>query len=255
MSLLQVNNLKKVYRSKLSTNKVTALKDVSFLVEPGEYVAIMGESGSGKSTLLNILASLDKPTQGNVLLNGTDITKLPESKICNFRRNHLGFIFQDFNLLDTFNNKDNILLPMVLAQKKVKEMDPKLNKVAKVLHIDDLLMKYPYELSGGQKQRIAAARALIMDPEIILADEPTGALDSKNTQDLLNLFEQINEKGQTILMVTHSILAASHAKRVLFIRDGKIFHQIYKGDLSTEEMADTISKTITLMNRKEGLYA
>ena len=215
-----------------------ALKSMNFSVEEGEYVAIMGESGSGKTTLLNILAALDKPTAGEVLLNGKNIVTLREKEISAFRRDHLGFVFQDFNLLDQFCLKDNILLPLVL--------EPKVYSLAKKLGIEELLEKYPYEISGGQKQRVAVARALITNPQLILADEPTGALDSKATDSILALFNQINEDGQTILMVTHSIKAASHAKRVLFIKDGEVFHQLYRGDMSTEELYAKISDTLTL---------
>ena len=216
-------------------------------MEAGEYVAIMGESGSGKTTLLNILAALDKPTGGQVLLDGRDIVTIKERDIAAFRRDNLGFVFQDFNLLDTFSVKDNILLPLVLARKDYPEMEKRLLPLAEELGIADLLKKYPYEISGGQKQRVAVARALITKPRLILADEPTGALDSKATDGLLSLFDQINAGGQTILMVTHSTKAASHAKRVLFIRDGEVFHQVYKGVSTTEEMYQKISATLTLL--------
>ena len=247
MPILQVSDLKKVYTTRFGGQQVQALSNVSFAVESGEYVAIMGESGSGKTTLLNILAALDKPTSGEVLLDGKNIVAIREREIAAFRRDHLGFVFQDFNLLDTFSIQDNILLPLVLAGKTYKEMEQRLLPLARRLGIDDLLKKYPYEVSGGQKQRVAVARALITGPRIVLADEPTGALDSKATDSLLNLFDQINGEGQTILMVTHSTKAASHAKRVLFIRDGEVFHQIYKGVSSTEEMYQKISDTLTLL--------
>lgn len=247
MSLLTVNRLKKVYTTRFSQNQVLALSDVNFNIEKGEYVAIMGESGSGKTTLLNILAALDKPTSGTVLLNGKDITKINEKEICAFRRNHLGFVFQDFNLLDTFSNMDNIFLPLVLSKKKYPEMKLKLEPIARQLGIESILKKYPYEISGGQKQRVAVARALITHPDLILADEPTGALDSKSTEELLRLFSKINENNQTILMVTHSIKAASHAQRVLFIKDGVVFHQIYRGDKSMDEMYQNISDTLTVL--------
>lgn len=247
MSLLQVNNLKKVYTTRFGSNQVKALSDVSFSVEQGEYVAIMGESGSGKTTLLNILASLDKPTSGEVLLNGKNIVSIKEKEISNFRRNNLGFVFQDFNLLDTFSLKDNIFLPLVLSGKKFNEMNERLQPLAKKLGISDLLEKYPYEVSGGQKQRAAIARALITNPQLILADEPTGALDSRSSDELLQLFEDINNEGQTILMVTHSTKAASSAKRVLFIKDGRVFHQLYRGDSSQQEMYQKISDTLTMI--------
>ncbi|WP_071441899.1 ABC transporter ATP-binding protein [Traorella massiliensis] len=247
MMILEANNLKKVYTTRFGGNHVQALKNVSFSVEEGEYVAIMGESGSGKTTLLNILASLDKPTSGEVLLRGKKLTSISEKEISAFRREHLGFVFQDFNLLDTFSVKDNILLPLVLSRKSVKEMETSLMPVARSLGIEDILAKMPYEISGGQRQRVAVARAIITHPDIVLADEPTGALDSRNTDELLELFNQINEAGQTILMVTHSTKAASHAKRVMFIKDGEVFHQIYRGDQSAAQMYQKISDTLTLI--------
>lgn len=247
MTILEVKNIKKLYSSLLGENVVKALKNVSFKVEEGEYVAIMGESGSGKTTLLNILSSLDKATSGEVLLNGEDITKIKERELASFRRKNLGFVFQDFNLLDTFSIKDNIFLPLVLSGEKYKEMNDKLIPIAKKLGIDEILEKYPYEVSGGQKQRAAVARALITNPKLILADEPTGALDSRAADSLLKMFNKVNEGGQTILMVTHSIKAASHAKRVLFIKDGEVFHQIYKGNMTNEEMYQKISDTLSII--------
>ena len=249
MALLNVNDLKKVYTTRLGGAKVTALSGVSFTVEEGEFVAIMGESGSGKTTLLNILAGLDKPTSGQVFLNMRDIVSLNEKEISAFRRDHLGFVFQDFNLLDTFSLQDNIFLPLVLAGKKYDEMSRALDPIAAKLGIKDILQKYPYEVSGGQKQRAAVARALITNPQLILADEPTGALDSKATDQLLRLFEQINHDGQTILMVTHSTKAASHAKRVMFIKDGEVFHQIYRGEMDEEAMYAKISDTLKLLQK------
>lgn len=245
--LLEVSNLKKVYTTRFGSNKVTALKSVNFEVIDGEYVAIMGESGSGKTTLLNILAALDKPTGGSVRLDGKDITTISERDISAFRREKLGFVFQDFNLMDTFSLKDNIFLPLVLAGCKYDEMNERLKPIAKRLGITELLSKYPYEVSGGQKQRAAAARALITNPRLILADEPTGALDSKSTAQMLNLFEEINKEGQTILMVTHSTKAASHANRIMFIKDGEVFHQLYRGNLSNEEMFVKISDTLSMI--------
>jgi len=247
MSLLTVEHLKKVYVTRFGGNKVEALKDVNFTVEQGEYVAIMGESGSGKTTLLNILASLDKPTAGKVILNGTDTSKIKENDLAEFRRDHLGFVFQEFNLLDTFSLEDNIFLPMVLARKNHQEMQERLAPIAKKLGIAELLKKYPYEISGGQKQRVAVARALMNHPQILLADEPTGALDSKSTDELLGLFSDINKDGQTILMVTHSVKAASHAGRVLFIKDGEVFHQLYRGENTREQFYQKISDTLTLL--------
>ena len=213
MSILEVNGLKKVYTTRFGGNKVEALKRVTFSVEEGEYVAIMGESGSGKTTLLNILAALDRPTGGTVLLDGKDLSKIKDSAIAAFRRDNLGFVFQEFNLLDTFSVEDNIYLPLVLAGKSYREMQQRLTPIAEQLGIAGILKKYPYEISGGQKQRAAVARALITEPRLVLADEPTGALDSRATDELLRLFRAINANGQTILMVTHSVRAASHAGR------------------------------------------
>ena len=247
MPILEVKDLKKTYTTRFGGQQVHALTNVNFAVEPGEYVAIMGESGSGKTTLLNLLAALEKPTSGWALLDGKDIVSIRERDISAFRRDHLGFVFQDFNLLDTFSIQDNILLPLVLAGKSFPEMQSRLTPLAQRLGLSELLKKYPYEVSGGQKQRTAVARALITEPRLVLADEPTGALDSKASDNLLRLFGQINAGGQTILMVTHSAKAASHAKRVLFIRDGEVFHQIYKGVSATEEMYQKISDTLTLL--------
>lgn len=247
MSILEVSGVKKIYTTRFGGNKVEALRDVSFEVEQGEYVAIMGESGSGKTTLLNILAALDKPTAGHVVLDGQDLSQVKESKIASFRRDNLGFVFQDFNLLDTFTLEDNIYLPLVLAGRSYQEMNAKLMPIAQKLEISQLLKKYPYEVSGGQKQRAAVARAIITDPKMVLADEPTGALDSKATDELLGLFSRINQEGRTILMVTHSVKAASHASRVLFIKDGEVFHQIYRGNSSDEQLYQKISDTLTML--------
>lgn len=247
MNILEVNALRKVYTTRLGGNRVEALKNVSFSVNEGEYVAIMGESGSGKTTLLNILAALDKPTSGSVKLAGKELSGIKESGIAAFRRDNLGFVFQDFNLLDTFSLEDNIYLPLVLAGLKHNEMKKRLVPIANQLGITDLLKKYPYEVSGGQKQRAAVARALITEPKIVLADEPTGALDAKASDELLRLFSQINDIGQTILMVTHSVKAASHAGRVLFIKDGEVFHQLYRGSSTNEEFYQKISNTLTLL--------
>lgn len=247
MSLLEVINVKKIYTTRFGSNQVEALRDVNFTVERGEYVAIMGESGSGKTTLLNILAALDKPTEGKVYLKDRDLGKLKEKEIATFRRQNLGFVFQDFNLLDTFSLKDNIFLPLVLSGKKYSEMEKRLKPIAEKLGIEKLLEKYPYEVSGGQKQRAAIARALITKPQLILANEPSGALDSKAADSLMNLFTTINQEGQTIVMVTHSVKAASSAKRVLFIKDGKVFHQLYRGNLTNEEMYERISDTLKIL--------
>lgn len=247
MSMLEVNGLKKVYITRFGGNKVEALKNVNFSVDEGEYVAIMGESGSGKTTLLNMLAALDKPTNGSIVLDGKDLSEIKESAIAAFRRDNLGFVFQDFNLLDTFTLEDNIYLPLVLAGKSYKEMHSRLMPIAERLGISKLLKKYPYEVSGGQKQRAAVVRAMITEPRLILADEPTGALDSRATDELLRLFAEVNKIGQTILMVTHSVKAASVANRVLFIKDGEVFHQIYRGDETNEQLYQKVSDTLTLL--------
>lgn len=246
-SLLEVKNLKKIYTTRFSANQVTALDNVTFSVEEGEYVAIMGESGSGKTTTLNILASLDRPTSGEVWLEGKNSTAIKEKDIAAYRRHNLGFVFQDFNLLDTFSVKDNIFLPLVLSGESHSNMSTKLIPIAEKLGIADLLDKFPYEISGGEKQRTAVARALITNPKLILADEPTGALDSKSTDHLLELFNQINAEGQTILMVTHSTRAASHSSRVLFIKDGQVYHQLYKGNHTNEEMYQKITDTLSVI--------
>lgn len=247
--MLEVQNIKKIYKSRFGGNEVEALKLINFAVESGEYIAIMGESGSGKTTLLNILALLDRPTSGNVLLKGKNLSEIKDSEMAKFRRENFGFVFQDFNLLDTFTIKENILLPLVLADEKISVMEEKLLEIVKKLNIEELLNKYPYEVSGGQRQRTAIARALITNPKIILADEPTGALDSNSARELLKVFKRLNQDGQTILMVTHSIVAASEAKRVLFIKDGKIYHQIYSGDRSSMDMQKKIADTMQMLQR------
>ena len=245
--ILEVKGLKKVYSSRLGSSKVEALKNVNFTVEPGEYVAIMGESGSGKTTLLNILAALDRPTAGSVVLDGQDLAAVGDAAASAFRREHLGFVFQEFNLLDTFTLEDNIYLPLVLAGMPYLEMNQRLRTIARQLGIADLLKKYPYEVSGGQKQRAAVARAIITQPKLLLADEPTGALDSHATDELLRLFGELNAQGQTILMVTHSVKAASTAGRVLFIKDGEVFHQLYRGEATNEQFYQKIAETLTML--------
>lgn len=247
--MLEVQNIKKIYRSRFGKNVLEALKSINFTVEAGEYIAIMGESGSGKTTLLNILALLDKPTSGKVILMGKDLQEIKDSEMAKFRRENLGFVFQDFNLLDNFTVKENILLPLVLSDEKISVMEEKLSKIAKKLSVSDLLNKYPYEISGGQKQRTAIARALISEPKILLADEPTGALDSNSTRELLKVFKDLNQDGETILMVTHSIMAASEAKRVLFIKDGEIYHQIYRGERTSLDMQKKIADTMQMLQR------
>ncbi len=248
MSLLQVEHLQKIYTTRFGGNQVQALADVTFAVERGEYVAIMGESGSGKTTLLNILAALDRPTSGRVLLEGQDLSGVKDRNLSAFRRDNLGFVFQEFNLLDTFTVRDNIFLPLVLSGKSPKEMERRLEPLARRLEIGEILNKFPYEISGGQKQRTAVARALITGPRLLLADEPTGALDSRATDSLLRLFADINRDGQTVLMVTHSVKAASHAGRVLFIRDGQVFHQLYRGEDTDQLFYQRIADTLTLLS-------
>lgn len=247
MSILKVEHLKKVYTTRFGSQQVQALRDVNFSVEEGEFIAIMGESGSGKTTLLNILAALDKPTEGHVFLGNRELSAVSEKEISAFRRDHLGFVFQDFNLLDTFTLEDNIYLPLVLAGKKYPEMQRLLQPLAHELGIESLLKKYPYEVSGGQKQRAAVARAMITHPRILLADEPTGALDSKSTDELLALFTRLHQEGQTILMVTHSVKAASHAGRVLFLKDGQVFHQLVRADESDSGFYQRISDALTAL--------
>ena len=253
MALLEAKNIRKVYATRFGGNQVQALTDVSFTVDEGEYVAIMGESGSGKTTLLNILAALDRPTSGTVLLDGKDISAIRENQLAAFRRDQLGFVFQDFNLLDTFSLKDNILLPLVLQGMNWREMEANLLPIANQLRIANLLEKYPYEVSGGQKQRAAVCRALITHPRRILADEPTGALDARATDALLDVFQQINQTGQTLLMVTHSLKAASRAGRILFIRDGQVYHQLYRGEMTNEQFYEKISDALTVMTRKDAM--
>ena len=247
MEILQVKEIKKTYTTRFGGNQVQALKGVSVSVQEGEYVAIMGESGSGKTTLLNILAALDKPTGGQVMLEGKRLDAIEERDLAAFRRDNLGFVFQEFNLLDTFSIEDNILLPLVLAGRSVAEMKSAMEPLVRSLGIDNILKKFPYEVSGGQKQRAAVARAMITNPKLLLADEPTGALDSASSADLLQMFEKVNRQGQTILMVTHSVDAASHAGRVLFIRDGVVFHQIYRGESTNQQLYKKISDTLTML--------
>ena len=247
MTLLDVQHVQKTYHTRFGGQAVQALKDIHFSIEAGEYVAIMGESGSGKTTLLNILALLDQPTKGLVYLNGQDTTTIKQADVAAFRRNELGFVFQDFNLLDTLSVKDNMILPLVLSNQPAKQMDNRVKPVANLLGIGDLLDKFPYELSGGQQQRVAIGRAIITQPSLLLADEPTGALDSKSSAMILDQFEAINRQGQTILMVTHSTTAASKAKRVLFIRDGILYHQLFRGDKTDTAFFQQISDTLTAM--------
>lgn len=252
MAFLEVKNVKKVYTTRFGTNKVEALKNVNFTAEKGEYLAIMGESGSGKTTLLNVLASIDKASSGKIILNGKEMDTIKDKELAQFRREHLGFVFQDFNLLDSFTLGENICLPLVLAGKKYPQIEPQLQEVARKVNITELLGKYPYEVSGGQKQRAAVCRAIITRPELILADEPTGALDSRSSNELLDAFENIHQSGQTIVMVTHSTAAAARAGRVLFIKDGEIYHQIYRVDMTNDMMYKKISDTLTLLLEQNG---
>lgn len=247
MAFLEVRNLGKTYVTRLGACRVQALKDVSFSVEKGEFMAVMGESGSGKTTLLNILAALDRPDSGDVLLEGKSLSGIAEKELAAFRRDNLGFVFQDFNLLDTFSVRDNILLPLVLKRTGIKQMEERLAAAAGQLGLTELLDKYPYELSGGQKQRTAVGRAIITSPALLLADEPTGALDSHQAQRLMELFCRLNGGGQTVIMVTHSVKAASYASRVLFLRDGQVFHQLCRGDKSAFDMQGQISDALSMV--------
>ncbi|MBO7453513.1 MAG: ABC transporter ATP-binding protein [Clostridiales bacterium] len=249
MALLEVKGIKKTYTTRFGNNHVHALKEVNFDVESGDFVSIMGESGSGKTTLLNLLAAFDKATAGTIKIDGKELASLKDNALAAYRRNNLGFVFQDFNLLDTLNIKDNILLPIVLSGKNINDYKERLKNITKDIGIDEILKKYPYEISGGQKQRVAVARALITDPKLILADEPTGALDSQSSDELLRVFRRINGNGQTILMVTHSVAAASHSNRVLFIKDGVVYHQIYRGESTDEELYQKISDTLTMLRK------
>lgn len=251
MRILDVENVRKVYGGTGGRVAVEALTNVNFSVEKGEFIAIMGESGSGKTTLLNIIATLDKATDGKVLIGGKEIGELKDSQVASFRRNELGFVFQDFNLLDSFTNRDNIYLPLVLSGVGHKEMARRLAPISRSLGIEEIVDKYPYEVSGGQKQRIAIARALITNPGLILADEPTGALDSGASENIMNIFSEINRMGQTVLMVTHSLKSASHAGRVLFIKDGMVYHEIFKGADDSQTFMERISTAQSMLNRKE----
>ena len=248
MAILELKDVKKTYKTRKVTTE--ALKGVNFSVDSGEFISIMGESGAGKTTLLNIIATLDRATSGSVILNGQDTSLLKDSEISDFRRRELGFVFQDFNLLGQFNNRDNIFLPLVLSNEKEAVMKDRLSKLKSALGIGELLEKYPYEVSGGQKQRIAVARGVITNPALLLADEPTGALDSQSSESLLKMFCNINEAGQTIIMVTHSLRASSYAKRVLFIKDGIVYHEIYRGENERQEaFMERINQAQFMLNR------
>ena len=248
MAILELKNVKRLYQTRKITTE--ALKGVNFSVEKGEFISIMGESGAGKTTLLNIIATLDKATSGTVVLNEQDTNSLKDTEVSEFRRKELGFVFQDFNLLDQFNNRDNIYLPLVLSDEKEAIMRSRLSNLKEPLGIGDLLEKYPYEVSGGQKQRVAVARAIITEPSLLLADEPTGALDSQSSETLLKMFRTINQNGQTIIMVTHSFRAASYANRVLFIKDGVVYHEIYRGENERQaEFMERINQAQFMLNR------
>lgn len=250
MAILELKNIKRTYKTKCVVTEV--LKGIDFSVEAGEFVAIMGESGAGKTTLLNVIATFDKPTSGSVILNGKEISTLKNSEISTFRRNKLGFVFQDFNLLDQFNNRDNIYLPLVLSNQKPQLMQERLDQIKDQLGISELFNKYPYEISGGQKQRVAIARAIITKPDLVLADEPTGSLDSTSSEIILNMFAKINQAGQTIMMVTHSLRAASFAKRILFIKDGIVYHEIYRSQAESQsEFMERISQAQFMLKRGE----
>ncbi|MBM0868358.1 ABC transporter ATP-binding protein [Staphylococcus auricularis] len=246
--LLEVENVKKIFGRRL--NAVTALKDLSFTVNEGEFVAIMGESGSGKSTLLNLIATFDQPTEGSITIHGQNLDQLKHKQIAQFRRNMLGFVFQDFNMLTTMTNKDNLLMPLVLSNEKPQTMNERVEVISEELDKKNILDKYPHEVSGGQQQRVAIGRAIITQPKLILADEPTGALDSKTSEDIMNLFRKMNHDQQTILMVTHSTVDASFAKRVLFIKDGRVYHEIYRGEESRAVFQKRISESLTILNER-----
>lgn len=248
MAILELKNVKKIY--KIKNVETEALREINFSVESGEFISIMGESGAGKTTLLNIIATLDAATSGSVIINGTEVSALKDSEISEFRRKELGFVFQDFNLLDQFNNRDNIFLPLVLSNMSAERMNGLMTELQSKLGIEELLDKYPYEISGGQKQRVAIARAVITKPSLLLADEPTGALDSASSEMILNLFSSVNHSGQTVLMVTHSLRAASYAKRVLFIKDGIVYHEIYRGENESRQLfMERINQAQFMLNR------
>ena len=244
-SILKVDKIEKYYGSRSSLTK--AIDNLSFEVDKGEFVAIMGASGSGKTTLLNVISTIDNVTSGHIYVAGVDITKLKGNELNRFRREELGFIFQDFNLLDTLTAYENIALSLSIQNVSAKEIDTKIKKVAEELDIKDVLKKYPYQMSGGQKQRVASARAIITDPKLVLADEPTGALDSKSAKMLLEKFNYLDELGATILMVTHDAFTASFARRVIFIKDGKLFKELHRGECSRKEFFDKIIDVVTLL--------
>lgn len=247
--LLEVKHVKKVFGKGL--NRTEALSDMNLLVDTGEFVAIMGESGSGKSTLLQLIATFDQLTEGTIQLNGQSLASLKQRDIAQFRREQLGFVFQEFNILESMTNKDNILMPLVLSNQSVHTMQERIEKVSRQLHISDILNQFPNQISGGQKQRVAIARALITHPKLLLADEPTGALDSKSSKQLMQLFQHLNQQQQTILMVTHSNIDASYANRVVFIKDGRLYHEIYRGEESQIAYQKRIADSLAIINGRE----
>ena len=247
--LLEVKHVKKVFGKGL--NRTEALSDMNLLVDTGEFVAIMGESGSGKSTLLQLIATFDQLTEGTIQLNGQSLASLKQRDIAQFRREQLGFVFQEFNILESMTNKDNILMPLVLSNQSVHTMQERLDKVSRQLNISDILNQFPNQISGGQKQRVAIARALITHPQLLLADEPTGALDSKSSKQLMQLFQHLNQQQQTILMVTHSTIDASYANRVVFIKDGRLYHEIYRGEESRIAYQKRIADSLAIINGRE----
>lgn len=252
-NILSVENIEKYYGNKENITK--AIDNINFKVDEGEFVGIMGPSGSGKTTLLNCISTIDKVSNGNIIINNQDITKLKSKKLDNFRRNELGFIFQDFNLLDTLTAYENIALSLTIKGEDSSQIDGKIKKVAKNLDIEKVLNKYPYQMSGGQKQRVASARAIVTNPSLILADEPTGALDSKSSRLLLDRFEYLNQELKaTILMVTHDAFTASYAHRILFIKDGKIFNELIKGNDTRKEFFNRIIDVVTLLGGDEDVF-
>ncbi len=254
-TILTVRHLEREYRKRGTDHVVAALRGVNFEMQRGEFVVVMGESGSGKSTLLNIIATLDRPTGGELFYAGQNIHKKSDAELAKYRRHNIGFVFQDYNLLDQFSIADNVRLPMVLEGIDEKEMERRLDHYLRALNIQEHQNKLPYELSGGEQQRVAIARALVMQPELLLADEPTGALDSRNSERLMTLFAKLNEAGQTILFVTHSIKSAAYGRRILFLRDGRICYELYRGKHSISEFREKIADAMTLVEKGENIHA
>lgn len=253
LSVLLVQDVKKSYSSRFGGSVTHALRDISFHVEEGEFIGIMGPSGAGKTTLLNVIATIDTPTSGSIQIGGQEIVKLKEPNLSRFRRDQLGFMFQDFNLLDSLTLKENILLPLALAKVSVGEMELRVQELSAQLGIKDLLHKYPYEVSGGQKQRAAAARAVIHRPQLVLADEPTGALDSKSSRELLQCMTELNERNHTsIVLVTHDAFAASYCRRILFIKDGALFTELVRGQMTRKQFFDKILDILAALGGDHG---